>query len=255
VSRVFATAGAVTRWPDRPHHTLIPSYGRPLGGVLEVMVFPSWYERLDVVARDLRASGLAFPVVHADKSLARDRFTGFDANCRFAAALGAQKLVLHLWELPDSDRRLERELRALPRLIDTAAEHGLTLAVESIPCQQATPLANLRRALERDDRCRLTLDTEFLAVHEELGAVGDLWPHVAHLHVRDYDGRAVDGDGRRRYLLPGEGSLDLVGFLGEARARGYRGTATLEASAIDKSGDVVLEPYLAALSWLRDALP
>ena len=58
-----------------------------------------------------------------------------------------------------------------------------------------SPLENVRRALERDDRCRVTLDTEFLAHHAELdAALADdaLWERVAHIHVKDYAGSLRD---------------------------------------------------------------
>jgi sugar phosphate isomerase/epimerase len=59
-----------------------------------------------------------------------------------------------------------------------------------------------------------------------------LWTdnRVTHVHLKDFDGRMRDGNGRR-YLLPGEGSLDLQGFLTGLVERGYEGGITLEASA------------------------
>ena len=44
--------------------------------------------------------------------------------------------------------------------------------------------------------------------------------------------------GRRRYLLPGEGTLDLRGFLDGLAQRGYSGAVTLEASALNAAGEL-----------------
>jgi sugar phosphate isomerase/epimerase len=254
----------VTRWPDRPYHTLILEHGRAVeGDGLEVVVYPSWYERLDRVAAALRASGLRFPVVHAEKSIGGGLVAEPEAalaalrlNCLLARELGAGLVVFHLWELPDSDMRLDANLEWLPACLDVAAGAGVGLAVETIPCRAGSPLENVRAAVEADGRCLVALDTEFLAAHDELEAAlapGWLWERgvVRHVHVKDYDGRMRDGGGRRRYLLPGEGRLDLDGFVRGVVARGYTGAFTLEASAIDRSGALDLAGHRAAVEHLR----
>lgn len=260
--RVLVSTGAVTRHPSRTNHALIAEYGPRLGGDgLELLAYPSWYERATEVAADLRATGLAFPVLHADKTIGSElprrpdeALRALRLNCELAVAVGATTVALHLWDLPDSDRLLERNLAALPACLDVADEHGLTLAVETTPCDEATPLANVRRALERDARCRVTLDTEFLAMHGELEAAPAaewLRDAVAHVHVKDYDGAWHGADGRRRYLFPGEGTLDLSRFVHALGAGGYRGAITLETPAIDAGGTERLDAHRAAVEWLR----
>ena len=58
---------------------------------------------------------------------------------------------------------------------------------------------------------------------------------MQHVHVKDFDGRLRLG-GKRRYLLPGEGRLDLQGFLNGLADRGYSGGLTLEATAVGDDG-------------------
>jgi sugar phosphate isomerase/epimerase len=262
----------VTRGPNWTDHAAILRYGPgiPADG-LELVVFRSWYEDLERVTDDLRSSGLRFPVVHAEKSIGAPLASNDAAevdealerlarNCRLARTIGAATLVLHLWELPKGDTAFERNLALLPALADLVAGHGLVLGVETIPCTLGTPLENVRRAVERDPRCGITLDTEFLAVHDQLNAALDadwLWEPglVRHLHVKDFDGamRSVDGD--RRYLLPGDGSLDLAGFLTGIRERGFQGTVSLEASVLDGgTGAVDVTRLAPALAWLRSVL-
>ena len=137
--------------------------------------------------------GLPIVTAHADKRIGATLSTDepdvarFALDCRIARELGAGLVVLHLWELPDGDRYLERNLDRLPALLDIAEEHGLTLAVETIPCTAGTPLDNVRRACERDPRCRVTLDTEFLAAHGQLDRAHELGDRIAHVHVKDFD--------------------------------------------------------------------
>jgi sugar phosphate isomerase/epimerase len=251
---ILCSTGIVTREPDQPDHKAILEHAPKLGARgYELMLYESWHGHLDEVVEDLRSSPLSFPVVHADKSIgaglgsadgdeADEALATLEVCCRAAAALEAETLVLHLWELPSGDSAIERNLERLPACLDTAAAYGVALAVETVQGTSGTPLANIRLALEQDPRCQVTLDTEFLAFHGQLAesiAADWLWAdkRVRHVHLKDFDGRLRDAGGRR-YLLPGEGSLDLQSFLTGLVERGYTGAITLEASARTPSGEL-----------------
>lgn len=249
---VLLSTGAMTRDPVQTDHGEIVRHGPGLGVPgFELGIYSAWYGHLDEVISELRESGLSFPVVHAEKLIgaglgsaasdeADEALERLEVNCRAAAALQAKTLVLHLWERPSGDRELERNLERLPACVDTASAYGLALAVETIPGEFGTPLANVQLALERDPRCKVTLDTEFLGLYgqlEESIASDWLWADGAahHVHIKDFDGRLARG-GRRRYLLPGEGQLDLQRFLNGLAERGYTGGLTLEATAVGDDG-------------------
>jgi sugar phosphate isomerase/epimerase len=251
---ILCSTGAITRSPDQTDHKAILEHAPALGTrAFELAVYEAWYGHLDQVVEDLGAADLSFPVVHADKAIgaglgsedgdqAEDALARLEANCRLAAALGAGTLVMHLWELPTSDTAIERNLDRLPACLDTADAYELALAVETIPGMDATPLANLELALDRDARCRVTLDTEFLAFHGQLAESVDadwLWAddRVRHVHLKDFDGRFRDAGGRR-YLLPGEGTLDLQNFFAGLVERGYQEAITIEASARTPTGEL-----------------
>jgi sugar phosphate isomerase/epimerase len=123
--------------------------------------------------------------------------------------------------------------------------------VETIPCTVGSPVDNVRRACELDPRCRATLDTEFLALHGQLDRAHELADRVAHVHVKDFD-PAVWGTKPRRYLLPGEGVLDLDGFLERLP---YDGTLTLELSAVRDDGGIDADRLEEAAAWLRRLRP
>jgi sugar phosphate isomerase/epimerase len=244
--RPLLPTGSVTRKPDLADHLRILRHVPP--GELELSIYDGWDER---VVDDLQ--GLPIVTAHAEKTIGGTlsgddpALEQFALNCRVAGALGAEILVFHLWELPDGDRFLERNLEHLPGLIDTAEEYGLTLAVETVPCTVGTPIDNVRRACEHDPRCRVTLDTEFLALHGQLDRTHELADLVGHIHVKDFD-PAVWGTKPRRYLLPGEGVLDIDGFLERLQ---YDGTLTLELSAVQDDGGVDADRLEAAAAWLR----
>ena len=253
-SQILCSTGIVTRDPDRTDHKSILEHAPKLGASgYELSVFEAWYGHLDEVVEDLRTSTLSFPAVHVDKRIgaalgsddgdeADDALAKLEVNCRAAAALGAKTLVLHLWDLPSSDEQIERNLDRLPACVDTAEAYNLVATVETIQGTVGTPLANIQLALGRDPRCGVTLDTEFLGFHGQVAEsiqADWLWAdgRVRHVHLKDFDGRMRDGNGRR-YLLPGEGTLDLQGFLAGLVERGYKGGLTLEATAVSDSGEL-----------------
>lgn len=250
--QILCSTGILTEEPGQTDHKLILEHAPKLGSSgFELKVHKAWYGHLDEVVEDLRGSGLSFPALHLEKEIgaglgseesddADEALASLEINCRAAAALGVKVVVLHLWEDPVADEEIERNLERLPSCLDTAEAYDVTLAVETIQGVAGTPLANVRLALERDERCRVTLDSEFLGFHGQLLesiAADWLWDggRVRHVHLKDFDGRMKEG-GRRRYLLPGEGTLDLQGFLAGLVERGYDGAITLEASAVDGSG-------------------
>jgi sugar phosphate isomerase/epimerase len=251
---VLCSTSVVTSDPDHTDHKQILEHGAKLGtSSLELSIHAAWYGHLDEVVEDLRSSSFSFPVVHAEKGIGSalgsddadeidDAHQKLEVNCRAAAAVGAKTLVLHLWEMPNGDEKIERNLEQLPSCLDTADAYKMVLAVETIVGNSGTSLANLHLALERDPRCAATLDTEFLGFHGQVAesiSAEWLWAdnRVRHVHVKDFDGRLQLG-GERRYLLPGEGSLDLQGFLAGLAERGYNGAITLESSALTSSGEL-----------------
>jgi sugar phosphate isomerase/epimerase len=259
VIRGLASTGLVNRFPDAaPHEAIIEWLPRLDVDGLELGIGRVW--DLARVEHDLGSAGLRFATAHLDKRIGAELLDDPQAalaqlrgNCGLAAALGATIVVLHLWELPIGDRRLDENLALLPACLDVAEAAGVTLAIETIPCSVGTPLDNVRRALERDERCRVTLDTEFLARHDQLGdslADDALWERVVHVHVKDYGGSLRDRDGTRRYLIPGEGQIDFEQVFGALRGRAYEGALTLEVSAVTAEGQVDEDRFRQVEAWL-----
>ena len=257
--RGLASTGLVTRFPDVPDHAAIVEWCPRLDvDGLELSISRVWDAAR--VEHDLGSAGLRFVTAHLDKRIGAElledagaALAQLESDCRLAASLGASLGVLHLWELPVGDRRLAENLALLPACLDVAEAAGVTLTVETIPCSLGSPLENVHRALDADDRCRITLDTEFLAYHGQLdAALADdaLWERVAHLHVKDYAEALRDGDDRRLYLIPGEGTIDFARVFDTLGERAYDGALTLEVSALTPGGSVDEERFRAAESWL-----
>lgn len=258
--RGLASTGFVTRFPDAaPHEAIVEWFPRLDVDGFELSIGRVWDKGR--VEHDLRAAGLRFDTAHCDKRIGAQllddpygALAELAGDCRLAAALGAQLVVLHLWELPVGDRRLDENLGLLPACLDVADDAGVTLAVETIPCSVGSPLENVHRAIDRDERCRVTLDTEFLAFHGQLdSALEDdaLWERVAHIHVKDFSGSLRDGRGTRAYLIPGEGTVDFESVFRTLRERGYEGALTLEVSAVTADGGIDRGRFNEAERWLK----
>lgn len=270
-SLLLCSSGTFTRDPDLTDHSHILRYGPQLAvDGIEVIFYHAWYENdlFEQIAKDLRASGMTFPAVHAEKSigtllgkpdkasvdLAIDRL---NINCYFAQKLGAGVLVLHLWGWPDMDNNFERNLEHFSLCVDFAWRYRLWLAVETIPCTRLDPLTRVRKAVEVDPRSRIALDTEFLAHHNQLDkalASDWLWQdnRVMHIHIKDFDGQMFTNNDTRRYLHPGEGRIDFPSFFRGLEQRSFKGSITLESPAIRPSGEVDLPRLQASLQTLRD---
>lgn len=247
--QLLCSSGAFGRYPVLIDHLDIALYAPPLPiDGIEIMYYPEWTPRIEEIASDLLATGLRFPAIHVEKSAASLMIDSdeakqalgrswLDASCRLGQLVGARVAVFHLWSMPDSDEHIERNLAILGECIDIAEKYEMELAVETIPCVKSTPLEIIQRVIEQDERCRVALDTEFLAIHGQIEPALDapwLWSSdlVRHIHLKDYDGQQYTTDGYRRYLHPGEGKLDFAHLFARLQQQGFQGNLSLEASVV-----------------------
>ncbi len=266
--QLLCSTGAFGRSPDYVDYHAAVRYGSQLDvDGLELMFYATWYDQIEAIAHALQRSGLRFPVMHTEKNIGvalgksdigeRERGVQWlSENCRLASLLDTKVLVLHLWGWPELDDYLENNLVLFSRCLDIAEHYDLTLAIETIPCRHADPLSNVQRAVERDNRCHIALDTEFLAQSNQLDEVFTsawLWSpqRVQHAHIKDFDGHSFTSDGRRRYLHPGEGSINFTHFFERLKQRNYDGYISLESPAIDINGLVDIERLQESLQFVK----
>jgi sugar phosphate isomerase/epimerase len=234
------------------------------------MFYPDWTSEIEHIATELLKSGLKFPAIHAEKGIGPalvssqldEREQGWQwmqASCQLGNLLGANLLVFHLWGFPDYDEKIEQNLQQLEHCIKIAEEFELQLAVETIPCKREDPLSNVRRAIEQEPLILLALDTEFLAMHNQLNTAltADwLWQEnrVRHIHIKDYDGGLYSTDNFRRYLHPGEGCINFPNFFDTLRLRNFRGSISLETSVVNRDGIRDIQQLKKSLSILRELI-
>ncbi len=248
--------------------------------VFEVLMFGSWPDAREA-ARVIASAGAPVAVVHGEKRVGgllgseepEKRRLGQDlvrAAIDAAAVLGAPCVNIHLWDLPDSDRHLQRNLEALAEILPEVWRSGVHLLVETIPCQADVPWRNADLALQAADRIAgaagaappggeslgVNLDLEFLSWHDGLReALTECAPRwggrLRNVHVKDHDGRPFDENGRRRYVNPGDGNLDFAWIFGRLRDAGYGGPLMFEGN-VTRAGD--REAALAATQRYLDRI-
>ena len=235
----------------------------------EFMMYESFYGREGAVLADFLATGLAFPVLHVEKRIGEliadptadpeEPYRRFRANCEAAARLGAEKLVLHLWNGVASDRDFGRHLAAYPRLLTLAEAYGLCLTVENVVCAARDPLTRLGELLSAYPGAAFTYDTKMAAFHRQEYTVFEdacrpLWQGaIRHIHLNDYAG--IPGDFSRLAVLHlGEGNLDIPRITRALLATGYSDTVTLECSCMCPDGSLKPEKMNASLALARDLL-
>ncbi len=247
---LYCSTGTMVGRANHWNHRLFVDYGQKIeADGFELMMVKAYYEKLDRVVADARASGLLFPVLHAEKDIGlllgqgeearREARRLFRLNCEAAGAIGAEKIVLHLWSGTLSDANLETNLGELPALYAAAKACGLALLLENVPCARHDPITNLSRVAERFPDARFVYDLRFGAFHEQneeivaSGALSD--GRIAHMHLSDYAGPPHDFNSLRPILHLGQGIIGLEKLLPRI-APFYHGSVTLESPEILEEG-------------------
>jgi len=269
-TQLLCSTGAFSRYPDHTGYQAIQKYGPALRvDGFELMFYPAWYTDIKHIAAELQATGLRFPAMHAEKNIGtalgqadqaarKQGVAKLEENCQLGNALGCKLLVLHLWNWPELDDDLEKNLSVLSKCYDIAEHYNIELALETIPGRHFDPLTNIQRALGRDTRSHFALDTEFLYNYQQLETVFStpwLWQEdrVNHVHIKDSSG-TTHIDGKRVYLHPGEGQVDFSRFFAQLREQNFMGNISLESPALMNGGEVNIQRLQESLDFLQEML-
>lgn len=269
--QLLCSTGTFSRFPDLTDYHYILTVGPELiVDGFELMFYPDWSTNIEQIATELLNSQLRFPVIHAEKGIVPallssqpgERQQGWQwmqASCRLGKSLGAHLLIFHLWGYPDYDENIERNLQFLNDCVKIAESCGLQLTVETVPCKYYDPLSNIHKAIERAPDILIALDTEFLAMHNQLEAALEadwLWQHnrVRHIHIKDYDRNLYSTDNFRRYLHPGEGSINFLQLFDMLKLYSFNGNISLESSVVNQDGSRDIDKLKQQLSMLQEML-
>ena len=270
-NKIFCSTGALIGRPNGRDYRLLKEFAPQLDcDGFELMIYPDWYEHPEELISFLKPLKISIPVLHCEKALAehitkggeeevREAFRLLHINCRIAAELGADRMVLHLWNGIISDSRFENNLQAFGSLRKTAAEYGLDLLVENVVCHK-DPMTHWEELKKEYPDIHFVFDTKMADFHRQLDLLYDgdhawLWQenHICHYHVNDYGGGYMDWSNLK--VLPvGKGHIDFDRFFRFIKQTAYQGDFTLEATGFDKTGAVNFDMLNTQFARVRSYL-
>lgn len=267
MSEIFCSTGTFIGRPNGRDYRLIPTLAPQFDvGGFELMLYSDWYESLPQITDFLKDSGLSFPILHAEKGIGHLLSIGEDVeakqnfrkNCTVAEKLGCRKMVLHLWNGPSLDERIDRNLVATKELCLIAESHGVELTVENVVAKQGSPLLYLSRLYDICPSVHFTFDTKMAAFNAELDAIYTpeyawMWKEkaISHLHINDYAGGYMDWQNLRTMHI-GRGALDIRRFLDFIKVN-YNGTITLECLTLMPDGSYLFDEMNESLQTVRNS--
>ena len=269
--QILCSTGALIGRPNGRDYRLLKQFCPKLEcDGYEFILYNSWYSEIDSLTDFLREMHLNIPVMHCEKTLAEhitiggqdetnEAFRLFEINCRMADAIGADKMVLHLWNGQISDTRFENNLKAYPELRGMAEKHGITLMVENVVCLQ-DPMSHWVELYQNYPDVRFVFDTKMADFHRQLELLYSpayewLWRenHILHYHVNDYGGEYMDWS-NLKVLMLNKGHIDFDRFFRFTRETDYSGDYTFEGTGFDRDGHVRINDLNEQFALARNYL-
>ena len=256
--QILCSTGALIGRPNGRDYHLLETYAPQLNcDGFEFILYNSWYPVIRDLTEYLLSLRLNIPVMHCEKTLAehitrggeeelREAFRLFEINCTLANEIGAEKMVLHLWNGVISDSHFENNLKAWPALKEAAEKHGLTLLAENVVCHQ-DPMSHWVELYRAYPDIQFVFDTKMADFHAQLDLLyapeyAWLWQenHILHYHVNDFGGTYMDWN-NLKVLQLGKGHIDFDRFFRFIKETRYSGDFTLEGTGFDQTGQVNIQ--------------
>jgi len=265
--KILCSTGALIGKPNNRDYRLLESLSKQLlCDGFEFMMYSAWYEEVEFLIKTLKEMKLEIPVVHCEKHIGEavskgefdEAYRSFDINCYIARELGAESIVVHLWDGITSDAYFENNVEGYRYLRDIAGRYGVGLLIENVVCNQKDPMKHWCELKEKFADICFVFDTKMAAFHDQMDLLYEeeyqwLWrdDHIRHYHVNDYAGGYKDW-GKLRTLPIGQGHVDFERFFKFMRKIEYQGTFTVEATAFDSSGAVDIEMLNRQFAYIRE---
>ena len=267
-NKIYCSTGTFIGRKNERNHRLVIEYGSKLNcDGFEINIFEDWYNNLDTVINDYKTNAIICPVIHADRAIMADNieeekyFELWKLNCNFGAAIGASKIVVHAWGLPNSDKNPEIIYERCAKLLETANNHNLDLLVENIVCQYGSPLEHIEKLAHLYPEIGLVIDTCQAQFHAEMEQTcqSPIWKNgnVRHIHISEYIGGYKEWAAfgyNAGFPQPGKGDINYEMFFKHLKDINYTNTLTLEAPSIPQEEGVDVATLNECLDFVRDGL-
>lgn len=255
MKKILCSTGALLGRPNGRNLKLLETLCPQLDcDGFEFILYSCWYPELEETRALLKKLKLHIPVMHCEKTLAEhfsrggeeERAEGlrlFRINCELARDLGADRMVIHLWNGVISDDYFDNNRAAYPMLREIAEEYGVDPLIENVVCHQ-DPMSHWVDLREHWPDIHFVFDTKMAEFHAQTEllyspAYDWLWKegHIRHYHVNDYAGAFMDWTNLK--VLPlGVGNIDFDRFFRFTAKTGYKGDYTFEATGFGPDGRV-----------------
>lgn len=252
MNQILCSTGALIGKPNGRNYRLLDDLSKQLScDGFEFMMYSSWYEEAEEIVEYLQKSGLNIPVMHCEKHIGEaisrneegdwdEALWKFEKNCEMAQKIGAEKLVIHLWDGLISDQHFANNLQCYEELATLARQYRTDLLVENVVCNQKDPMTHWCELAERYPDIHFIYDTKMAAFHEQHTLIYEqayewLWNErrIRHLHINDYDGGYMEWSKLKTFPI-GAGHIDFGRFFQWIHEKEYIGDFTVEATAFDR---------------------
>lgn len=267
MSKILCSTGALLEYGG-DYKLLEPLSKQLICDGYEFMMDSPYYKEVEALKRYFQKIKLYIPIVHCEKSIGEniskggkleliDAYEKFELNCDIAKSIGAEKMVIHLWDGRTSDANFQNNLIGYFQLNEIARKNELDLLVENVVCNVGNPMKHLCELRENYPDIHFVFDTKMAAFHEQLDLLYEseykwLWQegHICHYHVNDYLGGYMDWE-HLQSLPIGKGKVDFTRFFAFINKIGYDGFLTVESTAHNDEGVVDVEMLNEQFRYIR----
>ncbi|MHC1605284.1 MAG: sugar phosphate isomerase/epimerase family protein [Candidatus Methanofastidiosia archaeon] len=204
---------------------------------IEIIIYDKYINDTHFVFRAFENFDIPVSAIHAPKKVQTFISTPgqehlaesiIKKNVELAKQLGADIVVVHAWEGILPHLKFKNIVSTIKRVSEFAAKNNISISVEVVPSRFLNPILLIERILDKSPLSTFTLDFEYAFLYNIFDKLLLLSDRLTNVHLRDYDGRWLDG-GRRIYLKPGDGIIDFPKYIKKIKEQGYDSFFTIEA--------------------------
>ncbi|MGY5875492.1 MAG: sugar phosphate isomerase/epimerase [Candidatus Thorarchaeota archaeon] len=182
----------------------------------------------------LKEEGLTPYSIHMPKFIltySKDDFEETtDTIFQFIEGMGVAVVVMHP---PEVEMLIDEEWRRrLEIILDRSEDAGCMLTLEIVPYLRCVEMFIDEQITQHyEDRALgVTVDLEHMHIQELKmeWLINDFGKRIVNIHFRDSNGSLTNEAGKRNYIFPGEGEIDLCGILRTLHQWGYDKAITIE---------------------------
>ena len=267
--KVLCSTGALIGKPNNRNYKLLKTLSTQLRcDGFEFMMYSSWYDEAEALIAACNTMNLYIPIMHCEKHIGEaismgafhEAYQKFDVNCYIAKSIGAESIVVHLWDGITSDAHFQNNIAAYSQLRNIADKYGRRILIENVVCNREDPMKHWCELKDQFPDINFVFDTKMASFHNQMELLYEeeyqwLWRnnHICHYHINDYAGEYKEW-GKLRTLPIGQGHVNFDRFFEFIHTIGYNGSFTVESTAFDSDGVIDIDMLNNQFDFIRYAI-